>query len=245
MTDKTPPKPENLWLNLACNIVLPGLVLTKLSAPERLGPVGALILGVSLPLGYGLYDLVTRRKWNVFSIVGLASVALTGTLGLLHVGSLGFAVKEATVPALFAVTVLTTLKTRRPLVREMIFNDAAIDVPRVEAALAEKGTRPAFDRLLATSTWLLAGSFALSSVLNFILARVLLKSTPGTPEFAAELGRMAWLSWPVIALPSILILIFILWRLLSGVTRLTGLPLETVMRGGERRAEADAPSGDR
>ena len=60
---------ENLWLNLLFNIVVPALILTTLSKPERLGPVWALIVGVSLPLGYGIYDLIVRRKWNFFSIL--------------------------------------------------------------------------------------------------------------------------------------------------------------------------------
>jgi hypothetical protein len=71
-------------------------------------------------------------------------------------------------------------------------------------------------------------SFAFSAVLNFALARWLLRSPTGTPEFNAELAKMNLLSWPVIALPSTAIMMFALWRLLSGITRLTGLPLEEI-----------------
>ncbi len=119
------PKPENIWLNLLFNIAVPTLVLTKLSSETRLGPLGALVVGMAFPLSYGIYDLITRKKWNLFSIVGLVSVGLTGGLGLMKVGSLGFAIKEATVPAIFAVAVLATLRTKRPLVREMMLNESA------------------------------------------------------------------------------------------------------------------------
>lgn len=236
----SPPKraaarpPENLWINLLCNIVLPGFVLSVLSPAHRLGPLGALLAGLAFPFGYGVYDLATRRKWNVFSLVGVVSVSLSGGLGLMRVGGLGFAIKEAAVPATFAIAVLATLKTKRPLVRELIFNEAVIDVPRVEAALAARGSRPAFEQLLVTSTWLLAGSFALSAVLNFALARLILTSPGGTPEFTAQLGRMTWLSWPVIVVPSLAIMVVILWRLFRGVHRLTGLDLESVTHAKRR-----------
>ena len=44
-------RPENLWVNLLFNIVVPAVILTTMSKPERLGPVWALIIGCSLPLG--------------------------------------------------------------------------------------------------------------------------------------------------------------------------------------------------
>lgn len=222
-------KPENLWLNLLCNVVLPGLIMSKLSAPERLGPVWALVAGVSLPLGYGIYDLIARRKWNLFSGVGLLSVGLTGGLGLAHASAMAFAIKEASVPAVFALAVLATLKTRQPLVREMMFNESVIDVPKVEAALAAHGTRGAFEQLLKTCTWMLAGSFALSAVLNFVLARILLTAEPGTTEFTAQLGTMNWWSWPVIMVPSMAIMFLALFKLLRGVHRLTGLDLDAIL----------------
>lgn len=223
------PKPENIWLNLLCNLVLPAAILSKLAGENRLGPVGALVVGLAFPLGYGVYDLIARKKWNLFSIVGLASVALTGGLGLAKAGPMVFAIKEAAVPAMFAVAVVATLETRRPLVREFILSDSVVDVPKLEAALAAHGKREAFDRLLQTSTWWLAGSFAASAVLNFVLARLVITSPGGTPEFTAELGTMTWLSWPVILLPSFAMMIAILWRLFAGIHRLTGLPMEELL----------------
>ncbi|TAL42022.1 MAG: MFS transporter, partial [Salinibacterium sp.] len=43
-----------------------------------------------------------------------------------------------------------------------------------------------------------------------------------------ELAKMNLLSWPVIALPSTAIMMFALWKLLGGITRLTGMPLEEI-----------------
>jgi hypothetical protein len=60
-------KPENMLLNLVCNIVVPTVVLTNLSAEKRLGPLWALIVAIAFPVAYGVYDLATRKKTNVLS----------------------------------------------------------------------------------------------------------------------------------------------------------------------------------
>lgn len=236
------PERENLFLNLACNILLPGLVLSRLSGEDSLGPVVALLVGISFPLGYGIYDLVVRRKWNFFSIVGLFSVSLTGSFALMQLDGFWFAVKEASVPTLFGVAVLATLGTSRPLVRELILNESVVDVTRLDSALEAHGTRAEFDLLLRNSTLWLSAGFALSAVLNFGLARYLLKSPGGTPEFTAELGQMTWLSWPVIALPSMLLTMVILWRLLGGIHALTGLGMEDLLHGHRSEGSDDTPA---
>ena len=88
----------------------------------------------------------------------------------------------------------------------------------------------AFDKLLISSTYVLAISFLLSAVLNFILARVILKSPSGSVEFTQELGKMTALSWPVIVIPSTIVMAYALWRLFAGIKRLTGLGMEDVFK---------------
>jgi hypothetical protein len=223
-----PPR-ENMLVNLVCNIVLPGLILSRLSSPDRLGPIGALLLGIAFPLGYGAYDLAVRKKWNFFSIVGLGSTALTGSFALMELDAFWFAIKEASIPTLFGIAILATAGTERPLVREFILNESMIDVPRLEEGLTERGTRAEFEALLRTSTLGMAASFTLSALLNFGLARVMLKSPPGTPDFTAELGHMTWMSWPVIALPSMVLTGLIIWRLMAGIHQLTGLGMDDLL----------------
>jgi hypothetical protein len=230
----TAPKRENLLVNIVCNVAVPALILSKLS--DRLGPRNALLVALAFPLGYGLYDAVRRRTFNFLSALGFTSTLATGGLGLLQLEPFWFAVKEAVVPTLIGLTVLVSQWTRRPLVRTLLFNETVINLPRVETALAARGGQPAFARLLAEGSWLLAGSFAVSAVLNFALARYLIRHLPGTPEFNAELGRMTWLSWPVIVVPSTAITLFALWRLLKGVERLTGLPLEEILHAPPQKA---------
>ena len=234
----TSEKQENILLNLICNVALPSFILIKFSAPGKvllwqspgLGPVWALVVALAFPVGYGAYDLVVRRKWNFFSVIGFVSTLLTGGLGLFEVAAIWIAVKEAAVPLIFGVVVVGSLWTSTPLVRTLLYSDKILDTAKVAAVLAARGAQAAFDRLLVRATWLLASSFFLSAVTNFVLAQVVLKSPPDSPAFKAEMGRMLALSWPVNVLPSLVVTLFALWYLLAGIKRLTGLALDDVFR---------------
>ena len=226
-----PPKRENPLINIICNIVIPTVVLMNLSSEKRLGPLWSLIVALIFPIGYGIYDLVTRKKTNVLSILGFVSVLLSGGLALAKVGGMGFAIKDAVLPALIGLAVLLSLRTKTPLVRELLYNDSIIDVDRVDAALTDRGTREKFETLQRRASVGLALTFLGSAPINFFLALYILKSPPGTPEFNAELGRMHMLSWPVIVLPSMAVTIFIFWKLMNGLTRLTGLETDQIFHG--------------
>jgi hypothetical protein len=227
---KPAPKPENIWLNLAFNVVLPSVILSTMSKPEQLGPLWGMLVGLAFPLGYGIYDVVRRRKANALSIIGIVSILISGGFGLMKIGSFGFAIKEAAIPAVLGLAIIISLKTKAPLVRAFLYNDQLMDVATVHAHLEERQAVPAFERLMVSSTWLLAASMFLSAILNFILARIVLKSEPGTTEFTQEMGKMSALSWPVITLPAFAIMIYALWRLLKHLTLLTGLPADAILR---------------
>ena len=51
-------KKNNQLIELIINIVIPSLILMKLSAEQYLGTVNALLLALAFPLGWGLYDLL-------------------------------------------------------------------------------------------------------------------------------------------------------------------------------------------
>lgn len=235
-SQRPPPKPENLWINLICNAVFPAIILTYLSKEHRLGPTRALILAISLPLGYGIYDLVRRKKWNPFSVLGVVSTALTGGLGLLNLSGFWFAVKEAAVPLVLGLAVPLTLKTRQPLVRILVCNEQILNMPRVDAALDASGNRSGFDRLLARVSWIIAASFGLSAALNFGLALWILKSPPGTPAFGEELGRLTALSYPVITIPTMVVMLYAMWQLLGGLEKLTGLSGDEIFHQRQKPA---------
>lgn len=230
-----PPKRENPFINLVCNIVIPTVVLMNFSSERWLGPLWGLIVALIFPIGYGVYDLIKRKKTNFLSILGFISVLLSGGLALAKVGGLWFAVKDAMLPTIIGAAVLLSLRTKTPLVRELLYNDSIVDVPRVDAALTHHGEHENFEQLLRRASIGLALTFLASAPVNFLLARYILRSPPGTPEFNAELGKMHWLSILVIALPSAAALMIVFWKLMNGLARLTGLTQDEIFRDDRRK----------
>lgn len=225
------PEPrESVLLSLGINIAIPAVILMKFSGEEALGPVGGLVIALLFPLTYGLVDLARRREWNIVSILGFVSVLLTGGIGLLQLDPKWIAVKEAAVPALIGIAVVLSLRTRFPIVRTFLYNEKIIRVDEVNQALEKRGNRKAFDQTLVNASWMLAASFFVSSVLNFVLAKLIVKSQPGTTAFNEELGRMTALSYPVIVVPSMIIMIAALWYLFNRIQRLTDLELEQILK---------------
>ena len=227
------PKRENLLLNLACNLAIPTFVLMQLSKDKWLGPQWGMIVALIFPLGYGIYDLVQRKKTNIFSVIGVLSVLLTGTLNQMQADGFWFAVKEAAIPTALwrRRAVLDAHETpARPRVALERPNHRHRDGSKLRST--ERDRRGDLDQLLNRASYGLAFSFLLSAILNFGLARYLLKSPPGTPEFNAELGKMNGLSLPVIMLPTMVVTMVVLWKLMSGLTQITGLELDDIVRGG-------------
>ncbi|WGL17744.1 MFS transporter [Microbulbifer bruguierae] len=223
------PQKESLLGNLLLNIVIPTLILTKLSGDHWLGAKWAIVVALAFPLIYGARDLIRSGKVNFFSALGVISILLTGSMSLLELDAKYIAIKEAAIPGLLGIATIVSLYTRWPLVRTLIYNERILDTAKIARSLQSNGNESAFDRTLQQASWMIAGSFFVSSALNYILAEVLLKSPPGTEAFNEELGKMTALSFPVIALPATIILMLVLFFLFRRIGKLTGLKLEEIV----------------
>ena len=217
---------ENPLLNIGLNIALPAIVLMQLSREDRLGPVYGLLLALAFPVGYGLYDFAARRGFNFYSALGFVSVLLTGGIGLLKLPVEWLAIKEAAVPFIAGIAVLVSLRTRYPLIKTIIHQVIAVE--RVYAALRQRDRVQAYERRLVVATYMVVFGLLVSTVLNYVLARIVVVSEPGSAAFNEELGRMTALSFPVITVPSIIILVIALYYLVNGITKETGLDLQDV-----------------
>mgnify|MGYP003966797197 FL=1 len=216
-------KKENPLMNLLLNIVIPSVILIKFSSNDYLGPVNGLITAISFPLGYGLFSLIKNKKVNYISIIGLISVLLTGVFGVLKLDAEWIAYKEAGVPLIIGLAVLISLKTPFPLVKKLLYNDQVLNTQKINATLQVNNNQQRFEKRLVISTFLLACTFFLSSGLNFILAKIMLISEPGTEAFNTELGKMTAYSFPIIAIPSMIFMVGVLYYLIRSITLLTGL----------------------
>ena len=224
-------KRENLLVSVICNLVIPLLILTKLSDPERLGPVVALCFGLAFPFGYGVWDLIDRKQINFVSVLGIVSVSLSGAFGLIQVDPFWFAIKEASLPLAIGIMVLLTFRSKRPLIKTFLYNPQVLNTQLIDERLQATGSQRAFDKIFSTCNWLLIVSFLLSSALNYVLARMVVTAHPAQDlaAFNAQLGKMNFMSWFVIAIPSAFIMMIALWKLVTGIRQLTGLKLEEMM----------------
>lgn len=216
-------------LEIAVTLLIPSLILMQLSKPEHLGAVGALLLALALPIGWGLRELLTSRKFSLFAGLGIVSLLLTGGIGLLELDTRWLAVKEAAIPGVLGLIVAVSALTRAPLVRVLLYNPMLLDIAKIDAALAGRGNLQAFESRLRGATWMLAGSFAFSSVMNYLLATWIVTSPGGSAAFNEQLGRLTLLSYPMIALPATLIMMAVLWYLAVGMKRLAGLSLSDAL----------------
>ena len=221
-------KPRPL-IDLLVSILLPSIILMKLSGDDNLGATNALLLALAFPVGWGLFELVQYRKFNFIALLGVISVLLTGGIGVLQLDTRWLAIKEAAVPGVIGLAVLISTRTRYPLIRTLLYNEKVINVALVQERLQERGLVDIFNLRLLRATYFLAGTFFFSSAMNYIVAKWIVVSPAGTEAFNEELGQMTLVSYPMIAIPSMIMMmaiLFYLWRTIHG---LTGLSMEEIM----------------
>lgn len=221
-------KPRPL-IDLLVSIVVPSVILMKLSGDDALGATTALIVALAFPLGWGLFELLKYKKFNFIALLGLVSVLLTGGIGLLQLDPQWLAVKEAAIPGLIGIAVLVSTRSRYPLIKTLLYSPTVMDVNKIKQKLDDRGNTDAFEGRLLNATYLLSGTFLFSATMNYILAKWIVTSPSGSTAFNEELGQMTLLSYPVIAIPSMLMMMAIfyyLWRTIHGMT---GLTLEEIL----------------
>lgn len=219
-------------IDLLVSIIIPSAILMKLSGADDLGASGALITALAFPLGWGLFELLKYKKFNFIALLGLLSVLLTGGIGLLELDPQWLAVKEATIPGLIGIAVLISTYTRYPLIKTLLYNPAVINTAKIQQKLDEYGNKEIFEKRLQSATYWLSATFFFSALMNYVLAKWIVVSPAGSAAFNEELGQMTLLSYPVIAIPSTLMMMAIfyyLWRTIRGST---GLALEEVLATG-------------
>ena len=217
-------------IDLLVSIVIPSFILMKLSGDDALGATTALIVALAFPLGWGLFERLQYKKFNFIALLGLISVLLTGGIGLLQLDTQWLAVKEAAIPGLIGVTVLVSTQTRYPLIKTLLYNPRILNVDKIGQKLDKLGRTEMFEARLLNATYLLGGTFFFSAVMNYTLARWIVTSPAGSAAFNEQLGQLTLLSYPMIAIPSMVMMLAIfyyLWRTIHGMT---GLTLEEIVR---------------
>ena len=225
----TPTHKPRPMIDLLVSVLIPSAILMKLSGPDDLGATNALIVALAFPLGWGMFELIKYKKFNFIALLGLISVLLTGGIGLLQLDTQWLAVKESAIPAIIGIAVLVSTYTPYPLVKTLLYNPKIIDTEKVNKKLDELGNHQKFNNRLQNATYLLSSTFLFSAVMNYILVKWIVTSPAGSVAFNEELGKMTLLSYPVIAIPSTVMMIAILYYLWRTIRVLTGFTLEEII----------------
>lgn len=225
-------------LNLVINIILPSILLDKLSKNfGENGPLIALLVGISLPISYAIWEWVKFKRRSFVSLLGFLNVLFTGGFALLHLEGKWFAWKEAIFPSLIGVFVYFSVYMKKPFIEHVFYNPNLFDLEKLESALKANQTEKEFRLHLLKATKFLSFSFFLSAILNYALATYIfqpistnLSQLEQATLLNEQISRMNWMSFVVIMLPSMICLMLILRYLLQGINKYAGLKFQEVMK---------------
>lgn len=251
MSEKNPQQ-EHPLANILINVLIPVLALSYLSKdpafqevakPWHLGPVKALVIALTLPIGYGIWFFVKTRKANFFSGLGLFSVLLTGGLTLFLWNKDGtikenaavlFGLKEASIPFILGLAVIGSHWTAAPLLRVFLYSDSIFDIRRIEGIIEQNGSHQAYQKVIFQATLLFATSFFISTIMNFGLALFFLGdlnhlATDAREIYNEKVAKLTFWGFAVIGVPILIFLFFTLRRLLNGLGAITGLKDDEIL----------------
>jgi hypothetical protein len=258
MAASAPTHREHPLTNLLVNVLVPVLALSHLSKdpetqralgeavrPWHIGPVNALFAALVLPAAYGILHFIRSRRMNLFSVLGLASVLLTGGLTLFLWNADGsikpraallFGLKEASIPLVLAAAVVASHFTASPLLRALVYSDSLFDIPRIENAVKSREAQPAYRRLLLHASLLVAASFIISAAANLMLSLHFLGHIDPTAAnartiFNEQVAKLTSWGYALIGLPMLAFLTATLMMLLSRLRKLTGLARAEILHG--------------
>ena len=226
---------EASFSHIIFNIIIPAFILNKghkWGLPAQL----SVLVALSFPLFFTCKTWLKSRKINFVSLLGLLNVLVSGTLTLLALGGLWFAVKEAAFPLLIGTFVLASSWTNQPFFQTIFLNPAAFDVAKIHEKLDTEEKKDKFHQIMVHATQWLSVSFLMSASLNFILSLHIftplaeqLTDTQKQEMLNEQLSHMTLYSLGVILVPSVIFLGSLLYYIFKKVHALTGLSTEDLL----------------
>lgn len=231
--EETTKKKDSGFNNLLINIIIPALILMKgakwaVKLGVEITSVQVLLLALAFPFFYGLYDFFIKKEKNFISVLGFVSILLSGIVGVLELSKELIAVKEAAIPFIIGCVILISNYTSYPIAPKFLYHDDIFDKKVINEHLDDAQEQSLKEKIKKASFFLFL-SFMLSAVLNFVLAKYFVKSPTGTDAFNDELGQMTLYSYPIIAVPSMLIMLAIGRYIYVNIKKLTGLTGDDIL----------------
>lgn len=232
---KPAPPPENPFLSVVVNILIPVMILNKGS--HYVKPQVALLVALCFPLCYGIHDYYRRRHKNYVSLIGLVNIMLNGSLALLNLNGIWFVFKEATLPTILGLLVLFSARTKTPAAKILFCNPHVLNMALIEERLLTLGKELEFGKILKQTTLWLSLSFFISATANFALAlRVFedidphLSSDEQLKVLNGQLAHMTWLAFATVALPLMVFSGILIYKFLKRISVMIDVPVDSLMK---------------
>ncbi len=209
---------------LLINFVLPLLILTKLSGPERLGATGALMAALALPIAYEIVGIVKRRKVQILSLVAIGGILVTGVIGLLGLSENWLAVRRSAV--YFAGVLVMGFCLAKGISATEFILKRAVDWQAVLKTSRQSGGLIALKKYLRRSDIVLFTLVVAITIASFVLTKIVISAPTDSAEFNQQYAQLRIVSIAAITAPLILGLVINVTYLLIKIEKLTGLSVE-------------------
>lgn len=215
-------------ISLILCVIMPSFILIYFKSSTIISPVNLLLMALCFPLSNALYELFNEKKVSLISVLGFASIFFTGLVGVLALDPQWIAVKEAFIPFAIFLFLFISAVRKKPAIGFLI--NQILDQEKIDKLENNYEIKSKLKKIYTTTTFIVSFSFILSSVLNYILAKLIVKSIPGTAEFNHELGVLTAMSYPVIVIPSMIVLALGFLYLFTKLKKLTGLNFSDLVK---------------
>lgn len=230
-------KNENPLLSISCNIFIPVMILKKgelwfdgYNHYLNLDPQPfSFLVALLFPLLYFIYDLFKRRNINFISILGFINVLLTGGIGIFGskygLTRSAFILKEGLMPIIIGSFLFLYSIYNKSSFNSIILNQALFNIEKIKIHTSKDSTVE-LDSLTKRAGYYFIAGFFISSIIQFILASIIVTSNPGDIGFNEQVSTMTWVSYFAVLIPTLIVVGKGYFVLIKGIEKKTGLKKE-------------------
>jgi len=190
-------------------------------------------IALLFPVAYFIYDFFKRKNVNVISILGFINVLLTGGIGIFGerfgLSKNWFIIKEGALPSFIGLGLIILRRLRKNLFNKILLNDMIFDNHKINSAIKYEEQNEFESIVYSAGSHFIAGLF-MSSIIQFILASLIVTSNPGESSFNEQVATMTWVSFLAVFVITMSVVGKGYLGLISGVEKITGLKREDFLK---------------
>ena len=219
---------ESSAKSLLFNILIPILSLFQLhklleaaGMPPSAATKTGLVIALAFPAGYFIYHLAKYRKSSMLAVVGFLGILITGLIGLLELPRQYVAIERAAVPLIIGAAIVLSNHTSAPLVDKLFYNPMVFNTTKIDTLAAANGKATDLKKALRNTSYMLAGSFIISAVCNYLITSHYMQDL--SLPYTEALGKVKMISLAVVTIPCLVVMIAALLYFTNRLKKITGV----------------------